>query len=171
MIIARESFYNALFTNFLVPLLAPGGTVGGPTDGQSPGTPTSGRPFSIVSREVIEVQRVPPSLQPVLFMDEAIEEYIDQGPGLTKFVATVYFHIGCTSTKGTPVAPILNPLLDVLEDALNPSGGLEVFQLALGDRIERAQLKGMSVKELGQNSTRTDARQAAAYVPFEIVVA
>lgn len=163
----REDLYNgALFTRYLAPLLAPGATLGGPIAGQTPGVPTLARPFNIVSRETIEVQRIAPLLQPVLFMDEAIEEFGDRGAGLTLVKATVYFHIGCTSTPGTPAASILNPLLDTLVNTLRDGAAL---QLGLGDLVERAQFSGISVKNLGQNSTDPNARQAAAYVPFEII--
>lgn len=170
MTISREALYNdALFVNYLLPLLAPGATAGGPTDSQLPGTPTALQPFNVVSREVIEVQRVAPLLQPVLFMDEAIEEYGDRGSGLTLIKATVYFHIGCTSAPGTPAPTIMNPLIDTLAAAL--SSGFEPQQLGLGDLIERAQFSGISVKELGQNSTEPTYRQAAVYIPFEIIFA
>jgi hypothetical protein len=166
MIISREALYNtALFQGYLVPLLAPGAMVGGPIDEQLPGTPTLAQPFNIVSRETIEVQRVPPLLQPVLFMDEAVEEYGDRGAGLVLIKATVYFHIGCTSAPGTAAASILNPLIDTLVQALSPDG----MNLGLGDLIDHAQFAGLSVKNLGQNSTDPSARQAAAYIPFEIV--
>lgn len=141
--IARETIYQALFA--LV-------------------TPLQGNPFATVSREVIEVQRVPPLEQPVLFMDEALEDYVRDGNGLIHNRWTVYFHVGCTSTKGTPAATILNPLLDALQAVLEPTGN----PLGLGDLIESAQLVGLSVKNLGNNSTAPTVRQAVAYVPFQI---
>lgn len=169
MNIQRETLYGAtLFTKFLAPLLAPGATLGGPVDSQLPGVPTLLQPFNTVSRETIEVQRVPPLLQPVLFMDEAVEEYSDKGPSLTLVKATVYFHIGVTSLPGTAAASILNPLIDVLNAALTSDAA---YNLGLGDLIERAQFSGVSVKNLGQNSTDPLARQAVAYVPFEIFFA
>lgn len=170
MTVPREHLYNdALFMAFLAPLLAPGATLGGPIGGQLPGTPTLSRPFNIVSRETIEVQRVPPMLQPVLFMDEAIEEYVNNGSGLISIKATVYIHIGCTSQPGTPAASILNPLLDVVMHALAP----DVYPegLGLGDLVDTAQFSGLSVKNLGQNSTDPTYRQAVAYVPFELIFA
>jgi hypothetical protein len=101
--ISREQVYEALFA--LVTPLRPPDAVDGPPDGEldesgnkaEPGTTTAAQPFNLVSREVIEVQRVPPSLQPVLFMDEALEEYPDDGTGLLHNRWTVYFHVGCTS--------------------------------------------------------------------------
>jgi len=163
--IARETLYGAIFNNFLAPLLAPGATLGGPIDGQLPGAPTTAQPFNIVSRETIEVQRVPPLLQPVLFMDEAVEEYVDRGTGLTFAKVTVYFHVGVTSMPGTPAASLLNPILDVLNAALTPD---YPANLGLGDLIEHADFSGISVKNLGQNSSDPLYRQAVAYVPFEI---
>lgn len=166
---ARETIYQALF-GMVTPLLAPGATLGGPVDGQAPGTPTSAKPFNVVSREVIEVQRVPPLLQPVLFMDEAMEDYVRDGRGLLHHRWTVYFHVGCTSTPGTAASTILNPLIDTLEAALTPDA-FAGSPLGLGNLIEHAQLSGLSIKNLGNNSTEPDYRQAVAYVPFEIVFA
>lgn len=169
----REQIYGALF-NKVVPLRAPG-AVNGPPDGQAgsgataaPGTPSSTQPFNLVSREVIEVQRVPPGLQPVLFMDEAMEDYMFDGAGLLHNKWTVYFHVGCTSVRGTAAATILNPLLDTLQQTLAPGDG---NVLGFGDTIESAQFVGLSVKNLGNNFADPDARQAVAYVPFQIVFA
>lgn len=167
-VIEREVLYGTLFNNFLAPLLAPGAALGGPVIDQLPGVPTPTQPFNIVSRETIEVQRVPPLLQPVLFMDEAVEEYMDRGTGLTFAKVTVYFHIGVTSMPGTPAASLLNPLLDTLNNILSQAA---TYNLSLGDLIERAQFTGVSVKNLGQNSMDPMARQAVAYVPFEIFFA
>lgn len=166
-IIARETLYGALFSE-VATLLAPGATAAAPGIDAAPGTPTSDQPFNMVSREVIEVQRVPPALQPVLFMDDAIEEYTRDGNGLYHKRCTVYFHVGCTSTKGTAASSILNPLVDVLEQLLYPTDGAS---LGLDDRVVTAQVAGMSVKSFGNNSTAPDHRQAVAYVPFEIVFA
>lgn len=166
----RESIYLPLF-GLVTPLLAPG-AVDGPPDGNAsgsaqaaPGIPTSDKPFNLVSREVIEVQRVPPALQPVLFMDEAFEEYVSGGQGLYHRRWTVYFHVGCTSASGTAAATILNPLIDVLEAALAPGDG---NLLGLGDIVTMAQFAGLSGKNLGNNSLIPDQRQAVAYLPFQI---
>lgn len=169
----RETIYTALF-GLVSPLRAPGAVNGSP-DGvaangvqAAPGTPTSQKPFNMVSREVIEVQRVPPGLQPVLFMDEAMEDYFFDGNGLLHKKWTVYFHVGCTTVKGTAAATVLNPLMDTLEAALEPD--TQVHPLGLGqDTIESAQLSGLSVKNLGNNFSDPDVRQAVAYVPFQIV--
>jgi hypothetical protein len=162
---ARETIYTALF-GLVSPLLAPGATLGGPVTGQEPGTPTALQPFNIISRETIEVQRVDPALQPVLFMDEAVEEYMDSGAGIIGLKWTVYFHVGCTSAPGTPAATILNPLLDLLFATMTSFPP----QLGLGDLVTKSQFAGMSVKNLGQNSTDPTARQAVAYVPFVITL-
>jgi hypothetical protein len=173
MIVARETVYEALLAK-VMPLLAPGAVAGSP-DGEAnsqgvtaaPGVPTAQQPFNLISREVIEVQRVPPELQPVLFMDEAMEEYRSSGVGLVRNVWTVYFHVGCTSPKGTAAATILNPLLDTLTSALAPTDG---DLLGLGDFINEAQLVGLSVKNLGNNNLSPDVRQAVAYVPFQLIL-
>ena len=164
----RETIYEALFA-LVTPLLAPGATPASPGVAPTPGTPTDSQPFNLISRETIEVQRVPPGLQPVLFMDEAVEEYVTSGPGLYHHKWTVYFHVGVTSTPGTPAATILNPLLDLLEATLAPKPGFDVQDLGLRDQIERAQFAGLSVKNLGDNSTDPQFRQGVAYVPFEII--
>lgn len=176
MSLSRETVYQALF-GYLTPLLAPDAVAGPPTGDMAngvqaaPGSPTADRPFNLVSREVIEVQRVPPALQPVLFMDEAIEEYVSRGPGLVFSKWTVYLHIGCTSLPGTAAATVLNPLIDKVQAVLEPSPAQEYQNLGLGDVIERAQFSGLAIKNLGNNSTDPDARQAVAYVPFEIIFA
>lgn len=173
MTATREQIYGALF-NLLLPLRAPG-AINGPPDGDpgtgviaTPGNPTASRPFNLVSREVIEVQRVPPGLQPVLFMDEAMEDYMFDGRGLQHDRWTVYFHVGCTSVRGTPAATILNPLIDLLQITLEPGDG---NILGFGDFIESAQFSGLSVKNLGDNFSDPNARQAVAYVPFQLVFA
>lgn len=169
----RETIYGQLFS--LVSALRAPGAINGPPDGQpgtgiiaTPGVPTALRPFNLVSREVIEVQRVPPGLQPVLFMDEAMEEYNTDGNDLLHNVWTVYFHVGCTSVRGTPAASILNPLIDLLQKTLAPGDG---NALGLGDALSTAQFTGLSVKNLGDNFSDPDFRQAVAYVPFQIVFA
>ena len=134
-----------------------------------------GGPFKTISRETVEVQRIPPSQQPVLFLDEALEDFITGGVGLTSHKATIYFHVGCTSQKGTPAATILNPLLDALEAAFANGAADEAINALLvqqgysSDDIERVQFAGLAVKDLGQNSTDPEYRQAVAYVPFEII--
>lgn len=170
---SREDVYGALF-GMLTPLRAPG-AVDGPPDGElglgvqaAPGDPTAGQPFNLVSREVIEVQRVPPGLQPVLFMDEAMEDYAFDGNGLLHLKWTVYFHVGCTTTRGTAAATVLNPLIDLLQKTLPPMDG---NVLGMGDQIESAQFAGLSVKNLGNNNSDPNVRQAVAYVPFEITFA
>lgn len=171
----REQIYLALF-GLVTPLRAAGAVDGSP-DGElsngvqaAPGTPTSDRPFNMVSREVIEVQRVPPGLQPVLFMDEAMEDYFFDGNGLLHLRWTVYFHVGCTTHKGIAAATVLNPLLDLLEVTLDPDA--HPHPLGLGqDKIESAQISGLSVKNLGNNFSDPLVRQAVAYVPFQIVFA
>lgn len=163
--IVRETAYSALF-GYASPLLAPGATIGGPIPNQQPGTPTLAQPFNIVSRETIEVQRVPPALQPVLFMDEAIEEFIARNDQLTSVKSTVYFHIGVTSTPGTPAATLLNPLIDLV---VNTLGGPDLADFKMNGLVRRAQWSGIAVKNLGQNSTDPSHRQAVAYLPFELV--
>lgn len=167
--IAREALYTALYS-LVTPLLAPGATEGGPTDDQSAGNPTASQPFNCISREVIEVQRVPPGLQPVLFMDEAFEDNIDGGIGLVGRKFTVYFHIGCTTQRGSPASTILNPLIDAVEQALQPTGGSERQDLGLGDFTISCQLKGMAIKNLGNNSLEPDTRQAVCYLPVEVML-
>lgn len=165
--IAREIVYQALYA-LVTPLLAQGAALGGPCEDQQPGTPTATQPFSCISREVIEVQRVPPSLQPVLFMDEAFEENTEGGYGLVGRKWTVYFHIGCTTAKGEPASATLNPLIDAVEAALQPEAGEEAQFLGLRDLIQNVQLSGMAFKNLGNNSTDPEARQAVCYLPVVI---
>jgi hypothetical protein len=171
--VSREQIYGALF-NLVTPLRAPE-AIDGPPDGEqgsgivaTPGSPTDLQPFNLVSREVIEVQRVPPLLQPVLFMDEAMEEYVLDGHNLLSNKWTVYFHIGCTSQRGTAAATILNPLIDLLQETLAPGDG---NCLGLGDVVANAQFTGLSVKNLGNNFLDSDFRQAVAYIPFQIIFA
>jgi hypothetical protein len=170
---SREDVYAALF-GLLTPLRAPGAVDGSP-DGElgsgvqaAPGDPLETQPFNLVSREVIEVQRVPPGLQPVLFMDEAMEDYVFDGNGLLHVKWTVYFHVGCTTMRGTAAATVLNPLIDMLQNTLLPMDG---NILGFGDMIESAQFAGMSVKNLGNNFSDPNVRQAVAYIPFQITFA
>lgn len=163
----RESIYQAIFA-LVTPLLAPGATPASPGVEATPGTPTVDRPFNLVSREVIEVQRIPPLLQPVLFVDEAIEENVDSGQGLTKGKWTVYFHIGCTSGKGIAASTILNPLIDKVEAQFAVPVAEDV--LTLGGLVDKVELKGIAIKNMGNNSTIPDFRQAVCYLPIEITL-
>lgn len=175
-VISREQIYQALFA-LLTPLLAPGAEDGSPdgaNDTARPGTPTDDRPFNLISREVIEVQRVPPSLQPVLFMYEMDEEFGDSGPGLTPLTFTVVLIFGVTSAKGTPGQTLLNPLIDRVLDALEPDNGEDEQQLSDADGtplVEWVRVKGKAGKDHGNNSTSADVRQASYYLPLEIKLA
>ena len=175
-IVTREEVYQALFA-LLTPLLAPGAEDGAP-DGEAgqngaarPGTPTTDRPFNLVSREVIEVQRVPPALQPVLVLYEMDEEFGDSGPGLTPLSFTVVLIFGVTAPKGTPGQTLLNPLIDRVLDALQPAGGEDEQQLMDDDGnplVEWVRVKGKAGKNHGNNATDPDCRQASYYLPLEI---
>lgn len=164
---SREAIYQAMFA-LVTPLLAPGATPAAPGVDPQPGSPTAQQPFNLVSREVTEVQRVDPGLQPVLFMDEAFEENDNSGKGLTKGKWTVYFHIGCTSAKGSPASAILNPLIDAVEAVFAVPVGEDA--LTLSGLVESVELKGIGIKNLGNNSTSPDVRQAVFYLPVEITL-
>jgi len=164
--IARESIYVPLF-NMLNTLLAPGAVPASPGVDAIPGAPTSTKPFNLVSREVIEIQRVPPLLQPVLFMDEVMEQYVQAGDGLYYHRWTVFFHVGCCGGKGVAMSTILNPLIDVVENLF--LSAIEGNLIGLGDTLARAQFFGVSPKDLANNSTKPEYRQAGAYMPFEII--
>jgi len=177
--ITREQIYQALFA-LLTPLLAPGAEDGTPDGEQGqngaarPGTPTADRPFNLVSREVIEVQRVPPALQPVLFLYEMDEEFGDSGPGLTPLSFVVVLIFGVTAPKGTPGQTLLNPLIDRVLDALQPAGGEDEQQLPDADGnplVEWVRVKGKAGKNHGNNATDPDCRQASYYLPLEIKLA
>jgi len=177
--ITREQIYQALFA-LLTPLLAPGAEDGTPDGEQGqngaarPGTPTADRPFNLVSREVIEVQRVPPALQPALFLYEMDEEFGDSGPGLTPLSFTVVLIFGVTTPKGTPGQTLLNPLIDRVLDALQPAGGEDEQHLPDGDGnplVEWVRVKGKAGKNHGNNATDPEYRQASYYLPLEIKLA
>jgi hypothetical protein len=178
-VITREQIYGALFA-LLTPLLAPGAEDGAP-DGEAgmngsarPGTPTAEQPFNLVSREVIEVQRVPPALQPVLFMYEMDEDFGDSGDGLTPLTFVVILIFGVTSPKGTPGQTLLNPLIDRVVDALQPPGGEDDQRLPDADGnplVEWVRIKGKAGKNHGNNATDPDFRQASYYLPLEIRLA
>lgn len=179
VVITREQIYGALFA-LLTPLLAPGAEDGAPDGEQGqngaarPGTPTAERPFNLVSREVIEVQRVPPGLQPVLFMYEMDEDFGDSGPGLTPLSFIVVLIIGVTSAKGTPGQAKLNPLIDAVVAALDPANGEDTQQLFDGDGnslVEWVRVKGKAGKNHGNNATDPECRQASYYLPLEIKLA
>jgi hypothetical protein len=153
MSVAREQVYQALFA-----LVQPLGVVNS----------TGIQLFQTVSREVVEVSTIDPGLQPVLLMDEVTEKFGDDGEGLVPDIWTVVFHIGVTSTKGTPGNQILNPLIDAVVAALQPLPGIE--KQTLGNLVEHVQVKGDAVKVHGNNSKKADARQATYYLPIEIVL-
>lgn len=151
----RAEVYDALFA-----LVEPLGPKGAP--GQ--------RIFKTVSQETIEVQNVDPGEQPVLFMDQAFEENVYQGADLKYRLWTVYFHIGCCTAKGTAASTVLNPLIEAVEAALRSTVPDEEQQLGLGDKVTAVRCKGVGMKDLGQNSTDADKRQAVYYLPVEIVL-
>jgi hypothetical protein len=171
----REQVYSALFA-LVSPLLAPG-AVGGPPDGgadengvpASPGTPSAGQPFNLVSREVIEPQRVPVGLQPCLMQYEFNEENVFSGRAMVKKVWTVVFIIAATHARGTPGATVLNPLIDLVESLFVPPVGEDVLTLGLAG-IDNVQLTGTGGKDHGDNSTKTETRQAVYYLPVEITL-
>jgi hypothetical protein len=171
--IARETVYAALFA-LLTPLRADD-AVDGPPDGSSsdgvaakPGTPSPAQPFALVSRETIELQRVPPGLQPVLFMDEVLEDQITAGKGLYSENWNVLLHIGVTGAGGQSAAALLNPLIDAVLAAVRPVEGATVQNLGLAE-VEEVKLDGAIVKNLSQN-TKGAVRQAAAYIPLKILL-
>lgn len=174
MTATREQIYSALFA-LVTPLRAPG-AVEGPPDGSpgdndisaAPGTPTPSQPFNLVSREVIEVQRVPQGLQPCLMQYEFNEGWIYSGRGLVKKVWTVIFIIGTTHTKGQSGAAILNPMIDALEAALSPKDGEDTQ--TLGGLVDNVQMVGQAGKDHGDNSTKTTVRNSAYYLPVEITM-
>jgi hypothetical protein len=168
MTIARETVYSALF-GLLTPLLAPGATPASPGNDPQPGTPTAGQPFNLVSREVIEVSKVDPGLQPVLFMDEVLEEQGDDGQGLPYEKWNLLLHVGVTSPKGTPAAPLLNPLIDLVLAMVRPGDGDDIQDLGI-PQVDSVRIMGAVVKNLGQNATSPDCRQALAYIPIQIVL-
>ena len=178
-VITREQIYGALFA-LLTPLLAPGAEDGSP-DGDAgqngaarPGTPTAEQPFNCITREVIEVQRVPPALQPVLMMYEMDEEFGDSGDSLIPLSFTVVLIFGVTSPKGTPGQSLLNPLIDRVIDALQAPDGGDEQQLLNEDGeplVEWVRVKGKAGKNHGNNSTKPEYRQAAYYLPLEIKLA
>jgi hypothetical protein len=145
----REAIYQALFA--LVSSLGPTGT----------------KDFKTVTREVYPVQKWNVGEQPVLMQDEAFEDAAWTGRGARKNTWIVYYHIGITTTKGTPGATILNPLIDKVEAALNPT--TDSVQ-NLGGLVERVYIKGRAMKDTGDNMTDPKARQAVYYLPIEIVL-
>lgn len=154
--IDRETVYQALFA-LLTPLKE--------SDAEPYG------PFKTVSRETVEVQNVPPGEQPVLFMDEVMEEAEEPGQGLPIETWSVLLHVGVCSEKGTSAASLLNPLVDAVLTAVRPSPPDDIQDLGLPESIDRVRVKGAIIKNLGQNSKKAGARQAVAYVPVQIILA
>jgi hypothetical protein len=146
--IEREPIYQALFA-LVTPLQAPHG------------------PFKTVTREVIEVQRVPPLKQPVLMQDEAFEDFEWTGD-LPKDTFTVYFHIGAATSKGDPGAAKLNPLIDAVIACFRPPLGEE--EQNLGGLVKSVRVKGRAAKDSGDNSLSPDHRQGIYYLPVEIAL-
>lgn len=169
----REQVYTALF-GLVTPLLAPG-AVDGPPDGEpastgvsaAAGVPTSDQPFNLISREIIEVSRIPPALQPALLMYEMDEQYINSGDGLTKGVWTVVFIFAACSQRGTPGQTILNPLIDRVLTVLEPPEGEPLN--TLGGMCYQVLANGTAGKDHGDNSTNSDYRQASYYLPVQII--
>jgi hypothetical protein len=148
MTVSREQVYQALFA--LLTPLGPGGS----------------GDFKTVTREVYPVQSWKPGEQPVLMLDEAYEDSQGDKFGLITNKWTSYIHIGITTTKGTPGATILNPLIDKVEAAIWPT--TKAVQ-TLGGLIYRISPKGRAMKDTGDNMTDPKARQAVYYMPLEII--
>ncbi len=170
---SREQVYTALF-GLVTPLLSPW-AVDGPPDGgpgidgvpAAPGDATADQPFNLISREIIEVSRIPPALQPALLMYEMDEQYINSGDGLTKCVWTVVFIFAACSQRGTPGQTILNPLIDRVLSVLEPPAG-EALN-TLGGMCYQVLANGTAGKDHGDNSTSSDYRQASYYLPVQII--
>lgn len=155
---SREQVYLALFA-LVTPLQ-------GPPKGPLPAS----KPFRLVTRKVLEVQRIPPEEQPVLMMYESTELPIWNGEALQSKVWTVYFIIGAEHSPSDPGASILNPLIDAVEAALLPNPLLGQEVQTLGALVTRAVVKGVGAKDHGDNSTKTGRRQSAYYLPVEITL-
>jgi hypothetical protein len=168
MSVSREQVYQALF-NLVTPLRATGAVDGFPDGkgprGAKPGTPTADKPFNCVTREIIEAQRVPPALQPILMLYEFNELTTERGRGQSEREWQVILMIGVTSQAGTPGQTILNPCIEKVLAALEPSGGEELQ--TLGNLVDRVVLKGTAGKDHGNNST-AGHRQATYYLPVSI---
>lgn len=164
----REQIYQALF-GLVTPLRAPGAVDGFPDgdnpNGAKPGNPTTGQPFNCVTREIIEVQRVPPALQPVLMLYEFNEMFVEQKYAMIAGEFQCVFIIGAASTRGTPGQTLLNPCIDAVLAALEPDDGGD--KQTLGGLVDRVMVKGTAGKDHGNNSTK-DWRQAAYYLPISI---
>lgn len=166
----REAIYSALFALVtplikLAPPYANPNVLVLPSDGSIVPTPT--QPFRTISRDVIEVQRIEVGNQPVLMLFEMNEEFGGNLQGTTIRTWTAVFIFGVTSPKGTPGQTILNPLIDLVEAALQPPD-IEENQ-TLGGLVEKVEIRGAAGKDHGNNSTR-EARQASYYLPVVITL-
>src|ERR1700759_5051626 len=81
---------------------------------------TPQKPFRTISRDVVEVQRIEPGNQPVLMLYEMDETFEPRGDGLLRESWTAVFIFGVTSERGTPGQTLLNPLIDLVQQALAP---------------------------------------------------
>ncbi len=153
----REAIYQALFKLVL------------PLQGLPQGKLLAPKPFRLVTRTIKEVQRIDPADQPILMMYEWNEETLFQGTSLSSKKWTTIFIIGATHPPDVPGSTILNPLADAVEAALLPPNPQDDEQ-TLGGLVTRVVVKGTAAKDHGDNSTKTDQRQSAYYLPVEIIL-
>lgn len=150
---SREDVYKAMFA-LVEPLLAQSNKA------------TVAHPFLTVTRKVIETQRIDPLKQPVLMQFEMNEENVYSGRSLTRRVWTVVYILGVAHKADEEGASLLNPLIDAVEARFKPVDGEPIN---LGGLVESVQLVGSGGKDHGDNSTKTEYRQAAYYLPVQII--
>lgn len=138
--ITREPIYAALFA-----LLA--GSAG----------------YTVTERRLRHWNDVEPSEQPYLALQEGRQlGKTDTGkPTIWTLDCNVYIY--CRTDGGAAPGPILNPLLDAIEAALAPLGGVSVQ--TLGGLVHYARIEGAIETDEG-----TLGDQAVAIIPIQILV-
>lgn len=144
---AREDIYTKLFS--LLQTLGPLGS----------------KDFKTVTREAREVQSFGVGEQPVLIQYEMDEDYSNDPSRPTKRTMSCWLIVGVMTKKGTAGASVLNPLIDKIENLLNPLPGM-AFQ-TLGDTVFSCKIVRV-IKDVGDNAT-SEYRQAAASIELQII--
>lgn len=142
MALNREAIYGAIYTR-LAALTASG--------------------FITVSRRLMHVNDVGPSLQPALFMAQTAQSasYDTGRTTMWTLGVDIYVYAKTPPTSGSP-GPTLNPLLDAIELAFKPDNA-NVNACTLGGLVQYVRLGAIETDE------GTLGDQSIAIIPLEIL--
>lgn len=118
-----------------------------------------------VTRNVVHWQDSPPESQPALYIQVLSEDRQNEGrrtPSRVFLNAKVWAYV--QTNQGDPVGPLLNPLLDAIDDALAPPDSAGVYQ-TLGGVVSHCWVEGTTEIYEG-----TLGNTAVAVIPIKMLI-